>query len=74
VPDGAVQAKTGYTDQVYALAGFMVLPDGTQLTFAIFAAVPDPESDATTTSLTNRNALDAAATAIYDCGVELTNR
>ncbi|WP_125106842.1 D-alanyl-D-alanine carboxypeptidase/D-alanyl-D-alanine-endopeptidase [Gulosibacter massiliensis] len=74
VPDGAVQAKTGYTDQVYALAGFMVLPEGVQLTFALFVAVPNPETDATTTTITNRNALDAAATAIYNCGIELTNR
>ena len=74
VPAGMVQAKTGYTDQVYALAGFMVLPDGAQLMFSLFVTVPDPASDATTTALANRNALDAAATAIYDCGVDLTTR
>lgn len=70
IPTGAVAAKTGWTDEVFALAGFMTLADGTTLRFAVFVAVP-PGSDTPTTSA-NREALDAIVTQVYRCGVQLS--
>jgi D-alanyl-D-alanine carboxypeptidase/D-alanyl-D-alanine-endopeptidase (penicillin-binding protein 4) len=74
VPDGAIEAKTGFTDQVYGLAGFVTLPDGSELTFAMFVTVDDPEADTQVTSRANRDALDATAAAVYECGLDLGNR
>lgn len=69
IPSGQVQAKTGWTDEVFGLAGFMTLADGTRLRFAVFVAIPPAGGQRTT--LDNRDALDAIITDIYQCGTGL---
>ncbi|KAB1644816.1 D-alanyl-D-alanine carboxypeptidase/D-alanyl-D-alanine-endopeptidase [Gulosibacter chungangensis] len=72
VPAGAITAKTGWIDQVYALAGVMEAADGEQLIFAIFVPVANPDGSQTV-GIANRNALDAIAAATWDCGGSLSN-
>lgn len=70
LPPGSVVAKTGYIEQVYALAGY-VTTGGSELTFAVFVAVPDPTTDALKVALPNRDALDAVVAGIARCGTNL---
>ncbi|QUY63550.1 D-alanyl-D-alanine carboxypeptidase [Gulosibacter molinativorax] len=72
VPAGAIKAKTGWIDQVFALAGTMTAEDGTELIFAIFVPVENPDGSQIT-GLGNRNALDAIAAATWSCGATLSN-
>lgn len=72
VPAGMITAKTGWIDQVYALAGVMEAEDGRELIFAIFVPVADPDG-AQHVSVGNRGALDDIATAIWSCGGSLSN-
>jgi D-alanyl-D-alanine carboxypeptidase/D-alanyl-D-alanine-endopeptidase (penicillin-binding protein 4) len=66
VARGRVFAKTGSIFHAYALVGYMNAKDESRLGFAIFGAGP-------TTSVNTRAALDSVATAIYKCGLELSN-
>jgi len=66
VARGRVIAKTGSIFHAYALVGYLNAKDDSKLGFAIFGAGP-------TTSDNTRAALDTVATAIYNCGLELSN-
>ncbi|WP_424463520.1 D-alanyl-D-alanine carboxypeptidase/D-alanyl-D-alanine endopeptidase [Pseudoclavibacter helvolus] len=65
VPPGAITAKTGWINEVYALAGYVTAADGSRLTFAFFVV------GAVTPA--NRDALDAIAARTYSCGASLAN-
>lgn len=69
VPAGAIRAKTGWIDQVFALAGVAQLADGSRIRFALFVTEPAGSSQITTPA--NRDALDAIATAMWNCGTGL---
>lgn len=66
VARGQVFAKTGSIFHAYALVGYLNAKDGSKLAFAIFGSGP-------ATSNNTRAALDTVATAIYNCGLELSN-
>lgn len=66
VARGKVYAKTGSILHAYALVGYMDAADGSRLAFAFFASGP-------TTSTATRIALDTVTTAVYKCGLELSN-
>lgn len=72
VPAGSITAKTGWIDQVYALAGVMEAEDGRELIFAIFVPVANPDGSQLV-GISNRNALDAIAAATWACGGSLSN-
>ena len=65
VARGSVIAKTGWIDTAYSLGGVINAKDGTRLTFA-FYAIGDVRDDA-------KLALDTLATAVYNCGDNLSN-
>ncbi len=72
VPAGEITAKTGWIDEVYALAGVMEAADGRELIFAIFVPVANPDGSQIV-GISNRNALDAVAAAAWSCGGSLSN-
>ena len=72
LPQGAIAAKTGWTDEVFGLAGFMTLADGSRLRFVVFVAVPTGSGEATTRA--NRDALDAIIANVYACGGQLNGQ
>lgn len=63
--DGAINAKTGWIDTGYTLAGIVHAEDGSVLTFAIYAlgAVDDSA----------KVAIDTLATGFYRCGAQLAD-
>ncbi|MFD0997390.1 D-alanyl-D-alanine carboxypeptidase/D-alanyl-D-alanine-endopeptidase (penicillin-binding protein 4) [Pseudoclavibacter chungangensis] len=65
VPPGAIDAKTGWIEEVYGLAGYMTLESGRTLTFAFYVVGP--------VSLANRDVLDSIASQAYGCGEELAD-
>ncbi|WP_185714979.1 D-alanyl-D-alanine carboxypeptidase/D-alanyl-D-alanine-endopeptidase [Gulosibacter macacae] len=71
IPAGAIAAKTGFINAIYALAGWAELPDGTTLRFALF--VERDAGSTTPVNLGNRAALDEIVTAVYACGTSLSN-
>ncbi|MEY4451897.1 MAG: hypothetical protein RLZZ380_1018 [Actinomycetota bacterium] len=66
VARGHIFAKTGSIYRAYALVGYMDAKDGSRLAFAIQAA-------GAATSPNTKLAIDNLATAIYNCGLELSN-
>lgn len=60
VPAGSVQAKTGFIDDVYGLAGFLDAADGSRFVFAYYVVGAVQPA--------NRVALDEIAAATYRCG------
>ena len=66
VARGHIFAKTGSIYRAYALVGYMDAKDGSRLAFAIQAA-------GSATSPNTKLAIDNLATAIYNCGLELSN-
>ena len=68
---GTIEAKTGYITDVYGLAGWAKLDGGVEVRFALYVARPEGAPDVTPT---NRDALDAIATALTHCGLTLSNR
>ena len=66
VARGAVFAKTGSIFRAYALVGYINAKDGSKLGFAFFGAGPS-------TSVATRTSLDTVTTAVYNCGLELSN-
>jgi serine-type D-Ala-D-Ala carboxypeptidase/endopeptidase (penicillin-binding protein 4) len=62
---GAVNAKTGWIDNGYTLAGVIHSQDGTPLTFAVFA-LGNVQDNAKT-------AIDALVTGFFKCGNNLSN-
>jgi D-alanyl-D-alanine carboxypeptidase/D-alanyl-D-alanine-endopeptidase (penicillin-binding protein 4) len=66
VARGAVFAKTGSIYRAYSLVGYINAKDGSKLGFAFFGAGP-------TTSVATRTSLDTVTTAVYNCGLELSN-
>jgi D-alanyl-D-alanine carboxypeptidase/D-alanyl-D-alanine-endopeptidase (penicillin-binding protein 4) len=66
VARGHIFAKTGSIYRAYALVGYMDAKDGSRLAFAIQAA-------GAATSPNTKLAIDNLATAIYKCGLELSN-
>jgi D-alanyl-D-alanine carboxypeptidase/D-alanyl-D-alanine-endopeptidase (penicillin-binding protein 4) len=65
VARGSVIAKTGWIDTAYSLGGVINAKDGVRLTFA-FYAIGNVRDDA-------KLALDTLATAVYNCGDNLSN-
>jgi D-alanyl-D-alanine carboxypeptidase/D-alanyl-D-alanine-endopeptidase (penicillin-binding protein 4) len=65
VARGAVNAKTGWIDGGYTLAGVVHAQDGTPLTFAVFA-LGDVGNSA-------KAAIDTLVTGFYRCGNNLSN-
>jgi D-alanyl-D-alanine carboxypeptidase/D-alanyl-D-alanine-endopeptidase (penicillin-binding protein 4) len=63
--DGAVNAKTGWIDNGYTLAGVVHAADGTPLTFAVFALGDVGDSAKT--------AIDTLVTGFFHCGDNLSN-
>ncbi|NQX27256.1 D-alanyl-D-alanine carboxypeptidase [Microbacteriaceae bacterium VKM Ac-2854] len=63
--DGAINAKTGWIDTGYTLAGIVHAEDGSVQTFAIYAlgAVDDSA----------KAAIDTLATGLYRCGAQLSD-
>lgn len=62
---GAVNAKTGWIDHGYTLAGVVHAQDDTALTFAVFA-LGDVSDNA-------KSAIDALTTGFFTCGNNLSN-
>jgi D-alanyl-D-alanine carboxypeptidase/D-alanyl-D-alanine-endopeptidase (penicillin-binding protein 4) len=62
---GKITAKTGWIQSGYTLAGFMQTPDGANLVFTIYNLGKVSEA--------NRDAMDALALGIYQCGATLGN-
>lgn len=65
VPPGAIDAKTGWIEEVYGLAGFMSTDSGRTLTFALYVVGPVQPP--------NRDVLDSIAAAAFACGPELAD-
>lgn len=65
VPGGAIQAKTGWIDEVYALAGYMTAADGSTITFAFYVVGQVTPA--------NRDVLDQIAAQAYACGASLAD-
>lgn len=65
VARGAVNAKTGWIDTAYTLAGIIHSKDGTPLTFAVFAL--------NHVSNSSKAAIDNLVAAMYECGDNLSN-
>jgi len=65
IADGAVNAKTGWIDNGYTLAGVVHAQDGTALTFAVFALGDVGDSAKT--------AIDELTTGFFTCGNNLSN-
>ena len=65
VARGAINAKTGWIDTAYTLAGVIHAKDGTPLTFAIYAEGNVQDS--------SKAAIDNLAAAMYECGNNLSN-
>ena len=63
---GKIRAKTGWIDHGYTLAGIIQSKDSTNLVFA-FYALGDVKASA-------KDALDNLATAVYRCGITLSNQ
>lgn len=70
VPAGAIVAKTGWTDEVFGLAGYLTTQGGARLRFVVFVAAP--AGSAVPTTFANRDALDAIVADVYRCGTELS--
>lgn len=66
VARGHIFAKTGSIYRAYALVGYMDAKDASRLVFAI-------QASGAATSPNTKLAIDNLATAIYNCGLELTN-
>ena len=71
LPAGAVEAKTGWIDDVFGLAGWLASADGAELRFALF--VVRPAGSTAEVGLANRDALDAVVAAMHACGAGLSN-
>mgnify|MGYP000013389211 FL=1 len=67
VARGHVFAKTGSIYRAYALVGYMDAKDGSKLGFAFFAS-------GSATSVATREAMDTVTTAVFNCGLELSNK
>lgn len=65
VPGGAIQAKTGWINEVYALAGYMTAADGSTLTFAFYVVGQVTPA--------NRDVLDQITAQAYACGSGLAD-
>jgi D-alanyl-D-alanine carboxypeptidase/D-alanyl-D-alanine-endopeptidase (penicillin-binding protein 4) len=65
LPDGVVQAKTGFIPGLYSLAGFVTSKDGHRLVFAFFAR-------GSHVGYGTRTALDSLVVKAYTCGAKLT--
>jgi D-alanyl-D-alanine carboxypeptidase/D-alanyl-D-alanine-endopeptidase (penicillin-binding protein 4) len=63
---GQVHAKPGFIANAYSLSGYVTAKDGTKLSFAFFAVGSGISASA-------NPALDSLATAVYNCGANLTN-
>lgn len=70
LPPGTIKAKTGYITDVYGLAGWATLDGGAEVRFALYVVRPAGAPDV---NPTNRDALDAIATALTQCGLSLSN-
>lgn len=68
LPPGSVQAKTGWVDYAYTLAGFMDAPDGSRMRF--FMGVPSSYGWVT---LAHRDTLDTIVESAFWCGGNLSN-
>ena len=66
VAAGKVIAKTGWLDAEYSLAGIIKAADGSTLVFAFYSIRDGIDSDA-------KEAQDTLATAVYNCGDNLSN-
>ena len=66
VARGAVVAKTGWLDSEYSLSGIVNASDGTPLSFAFYSIADGISASA-------KDAQDTLATALFNCGDNLSN-
>jgi len=66
LPEGVVQAKTGYIPGLYSLAGYVTASDGHRLVFAFFARGGGVGGG-------TRTKLDSLVVKAFTCGARLTN-
>ena len=66
LPDGVVQAKTGFIPGLYSLAGYVTASDGHRLVFAFFARGGGVGGG-------TRTKLDSLVVRAFTCGARLTN-